>query len=74
MNDWLPCLLPHSQKVHAAPLWGAPALCRPDGPQPSWYSPHTKAIFAADDVCPACTALARAAADLDRIDEQVAGW
>lgn len=62
MGDLLPAILPHSQRVHAAPLW----------PAPLWYSPHC--WWRSEDLCPACAALARAAGDVDRIEETVAGW
>lgn len=70
-GDLLPCLLPYSNTIHAAPLWGAPALCRPDGPPPMWYSPHR---WAGHNRCGRCVALAQAAHDLDHIEQQVAGW
>lgn len=71
MTDLLPCLLPHSNTIHAAELWGSPALCRPDGPPPMWYSPYR---WAGTGRCARCTALATAADELDRIETEVAEW
>lgn len=73
MTDLLPCLIPYSERVHAAPLWASPAICRPEGPAPLWYSP-LRWDPTAHTACPNCTALAAAAAELAHIDEQVAGW
>lgn len=73
VSDWLPCVLPHSQRVHLAPLFTAPALCRPDGPPPTWYSPYRQ-MGHSDEQCPRCVALAQAAADLDRLETEVAEW
>lgn len=70
-DDLLPCLLPYSNTIHAAPLWGAPSLCRPDGPQPVWYSPHQ---WAGPQRCSRCIALAQAAIELERIEQAVAEW
>lgn len=56
MSDMLPCVLPHSQRVHLAPLFTAPALCRPDGPPPTWYSPYRQ-MGHSDEQCPRCVAL-----------------
>lgn len=73
MTVLLPALIPHSDLTHAAPLWGAPTLCRPEGPAPLWYSPirwHPRLT----DACPRCIALAAAAYELARIDEVVAEW
>lgn len=73
MTVLLPALIPHSELTHAAPLWGAPTLCRPDGPQPLWYSPYRQ-MGHSDEQCPRCVALAQAAADLDRLETEVAEW
>lgn len=70
-DDLLPCLLPHSNTIHAAELWGAPALCRPDGPPPMWYSPHQ---WAGTGRCRRCVALAQASEELDHIEERVSEW
>lgn len=73
MGDLLPMILPCSQRVHAAPLWGAPALCRPEGPMPHWYSPN-RWDPSSWIACPSCAALATATDELDRIESEVAGW
>lgn len=73
MGDFLPCALPYSGLLHACDTFAGPALCRPEGPAPLWYSPirwHPRLT----DACPRCIALATAAHELARIDELVAQW
>lgn len=74
MNDHLPCALPHSQLLHACELFGAPALCRPQGPEPAWVSRWAWEAFADTPMCPTCSALMRAADELDTIESEVAKW
>lgn len=75
MNDFLPCALPHSQVLHACDLFGAPALCRPDGPEPMWVSRWGwDAWTDVLPLCPSCAQLMRARSELDDVERQVAGW
>lgn len=65
-------MLAHSKHVHAAALWTGPALCRPEGPPPLWYSPMQ--WTAVGPVCPRCRALAQAHVELETVEQQVARW